>query len=72
MTIIDLRPYAKQPPRKPLITVLLEHIKQVRGSAQIIYSVPDWIILTKSQYADVKDFELPHNIQIDIEDDPTD
>lgn len=49
MTIIDLRPYEKQPPTRPLAGILIDCCTDIRGVSKITYEVPDEIWVTKTQ-----------------------
>ncbi len=74
MTIIDLRPYDKQPSRKPLEDLLAEHFKQIRGSSKIIYELPDEVWITECQNAthfwnNVKE---QYGFTVLVKNDPTD
>ena len=49
MTIIDLRPYEKEPGSKDLPGLILDHYRTIRGVTQIIYDIPDEIWVTEAQ-----------------------
>ena len=55
MTIIDLRPYEKNPGPKGLAGLIIDHYKTIRGVTQIIYDLPDEIWVTHSQSKQLED-----------------
>ncbi len=49
MTIIDLRPYEKQPGSKSLAGIIIDCFREIRGATKIIYETPDQVWVTKTQ-----------------------